>query len=127
MNNQCVCEFGLVWILEKKICIDPTCPENERWDGVGCVKVSCPPNSFYNGTECICPDPKDFCKPWEYYDGTNCVYQPGKCPVGTSWNGTFCIPENNCPVGFYSLGSDCAPLPQQCIPPTLWANGRCQI
>jgi hypothetical protein len=52
------------------------------------------------------------------------VYVPGSCPTGTSWNGTYCAADS-CPTGFYGSGSDCSALPQRCIPPTVWNNGRC--
>ena len=54
-----------------------------------------------------------------------CVYQEGSCPLGTRWNGTTCSSNTSCPQGFYGYNNYCEPLPQKCIPPTMWNGNRC--
>ena len=38
-NNKCECAPGLVYLTAKQACGDPTCPINQRWNGIGCVNI----------------------------------------------------------------------------------------
>ena len=50
LTNECVCPRWLIWLESENKCVDPSCPENQRWDGRGCIDISCPPNSYFNGS-----------------------------------------------------------------------------
>lgn len=127
MNNKCQCPFGLVE--SGSGCSVNNCPSGQFYNSSTCQVISCPPPSYFSVDRCVIGGNNN-CQFGYYWNGAKCVFAPITCPQGTQWNTTSlsCTSTSQCGYGFYlAPNNTCAPLPQQCAPPTQWDGQKCSI
>ena len=115
-------------IFNNSRCVEPSCADNEYWNGHQCVMINCPPGSYYKDFKCVHePTPQDQCGVQYYWNGKTCNYHQYQCPYGTNWDGSLCKPTGSCKQGYYQNNDGhCVAFPQACLPPTTWNGERCE-